>query len=165
MKTDLSFTSSIPPKATQRLVWFVGILLLNAVLAVWLLPASTLHRYLPWARPKVSEQTRLIFEEKTGVRIVRISVTAGGGMIDLRYQVIDPDKAALVHSPDDPPAIIDEASGRELKTPWMNHVHTGRFRSGVTYYTLFMNSGGQVKPGSLVTVRIGGISIEHLVVQ
>ncbi len=155
----------MPRKAVSRLIWLLVIPFISAILAVWLLPATELHQYLPWSRPKISEQARLLFEEKTGVRITLVAVTSGGGMIDLRYQVIDPDKAVIVHDPANPLTVINEANGRELNVPWMNHVHNGQYQSGVTYYTLLMNPDGQIKPGSLVTVRIGGVSLEHWVVQ
>lgn len=105
------------------------------------------------------------FEEKTGVRIVRVALAAGDGMIDLRYQVIDPDKAVIIHESESTPAILDEASGTILNAPWMNHGHSGEYKAGVTYYTLLMNSGGVLSKGSEVTVILGGVSQEHIVVQ
>lgn len=105
------------------------------------------------------------FEEATGVHIVRVVLAAGGGMIDLRYQVIDPDKALVIHDSENPPAIMDEATGKIFATPWMNHSHSGEYQAGVTYYTILMNSGGVLAKGSKVTVILGGARLEHIVVQ
>ena len=108
--------------------------------------------------------SQIAFEEATGVRLVFIAVAAGGGMINLRYQVLDPDKAVIVHDDDNPPTIIDEASGIALSRPWMDHDHTDELHIGVTYNDLLMNSGGFVKHGSLVTVVIGDARLEHVTV-
>ena len=105
------------------------------------------------------------FEEKTGLRLIRVAVTAAGGMIDLRYQVLDPDKALIVHDQTRPPRLIDEATGRTLSRPWMAHAHKREQRMAVTYYQLLMNAGGMLKRGSLVTVVIGDARLEHVVVQ
>src|SRR3990172_2056720 len=106
--------------------------------------------------PEEEQEQELIsqsaFETATGVRIVRVALTAGGGMIDLRYQVIDPQKALIIHDEGNFPAIVDEASGAIINTPWMNHSHSGEYQAGVTYYTLMMNSGGVLSRGSKVTV-------------
>ena len=124
-----------------------------------------------WASLRMSPEekqasiSQAAFEEKTGVRITRVVLTAGGGMIDLRYLVIDPEKALMIHDSENPPAIMDEATGKIFDTPWMNHSHSGEYQAGVTYYTILMNSGGVLAKGSQVTVILGGVRLEHIVVQ
>ena len=108
-----------------------------------------------------AEMVQSAFEDKTGVRVVRVSITGQGGLIDLRYQVVDPDKAAILHEREYRPALIDEATGKLLNTPWMDHGHSGTFRAGVTYYDLLVNSAGVLKRGSVVSVVIGDTRLEH----
>lgn len=86
-------------------------------------------------------------------------------MIDLRYQVLDPDKAVSIHDAELPLVIIDEATGETLDTPWMNHGHGGDYQAGVTYYMLLMNSGRMLTRGNKVTVVLGGVRLEHVIVQ
>lgn len=105
------------------------------------------------------------FIEATGVRVTLVAVTAGGGMVDLRYQVIDPDKAAIVHDPTKPPGVLDEATGQVVNRPWMGHAHAGQLQAGVTYYLILVNPGGVIKPGSPVSVLIGDSRLEHVLVQ
>jgi hypothetical protein len=112
----------------------------------------------------VNEQ-QAIFEEKSGVRIVRLAITSGGGMIDLRYLVIDPDKALVIHDRDNPPTVVDESTGQSYNTPWMDHGHTRALKAGVVYYTLLLNQGGGIRRGDWVTVIIGGYRLEHVIVQ
>ncbi len=114
---------------------------------------------------RIVNQQQALFEEETGVRITRLAITSGGGMIDLRYLVIDPDKAIVVHEQDNPLAVMDEASGLVYDKPWMDHGHSGDFQTGVIYYTLLLNQGGGIKRGDRVTVIIGGYRLEHVIVQ
>jgi len=104
------------------------------------------------------------FEEETGIRVLRIVRTAGGGVIDFQYQVVDPDKALIVHDADKPPMMLDEKSNLIFANPFHDHadreVHTA-----VTYHELIMNGGGLLRPGSKVTLRVGDSVLEHLVVQ
>ncbi len=119
-----------------------------------------------------TQKRAIAFEEQTGLRIVRVALTAGGGMIDLRYQVLDPEKArafctirngSIVLK--EPPMIILEGTGEILKTSWMGHSHAKALRAGVTYYVLLLNTGGKVQRGHFVTVLIGGVPVEHLPVR
>lgn len=130
-------------------------------LAAWMVVSEQVQGGRALDAAKLS---RAEFEEATGVRLVHIAVTAGGGMLDLRYQVLDPDKALVVHDDDSPPTILDEASGRAIRRPWMEH-HDRELHTAVTYHELIMNSGGVVKRGSQVTLAIGDARLEHVVVQ
>ena len=141
------------------LLWAIFAIL--AVLAIW----ARISQHSAPAGQTLAEISQTEFVEQTGVRVVRLVLTAGGGMLDLRYQVIDPDKAVIVHDRQNPPRIVDEASGQVLSTPWLHQSHNQVFNAGVTYYTLLINSGGVVQPGSLVTVMIGDISLAHVIVQ
>jgi hypothetical protein len=131
-----------------------------------------LHSVPSPAREEEREAPGAGFEERTGLRIVRVAVTAGGGMIDLRYQVIDPEKARAfctirngAISLKEPPMILLEGTGEILKTPWMSHSHVKTLRAGVVYYVLLLNIGGKVQRGQRVTVIIGGVPAEHVLVQ
>lgn len=105
------------------------------------------------------------FEDETGVRVLRVAVTAGGGILDLRYQVIDPDKAVAIHDEENPPTIVDEKSGETFDVPWMAHANRRTLKAGVTYYELILNRGGLIRPGSKVTVILAGFRLEHVTVR
>ncbi|HLE15840.1 MAG TPA: hypothetical protein VI776_13915 [Anaerolineales bacterium] len=116
-------------------------------------------------RGEAAELSQAAFEAKTGMRVVRVALATGGGMVDLRYQVLDPDKAVIVHDDQNPPAILDQASGKILNIPWMAHASKHTLRTGITYYVLLLNQEGVLKRGSRVTVILGGVSLENVVVQ
>jgi hypothetical protein len=115
-----------------------------------------------WQRPTVSESG---LAERSGVRLVRVAVTGGGGLLDLRYQVVDPNKAAAVHEARTPPAIIDEHTGLVLNRLLMGHAHHGQLKPAVSYYLIFENTGNWVRRGSEVTVLLGDAQVEHVVVK
>jgi hypothetical protein len=109
------------------------------------------------------------FEETTGVRIVRIASVGGGGIIDLRFQVLDPDKALVVHDKQSPLSILDERSGTALRTAFHGK-HSGGtaqvgLNPGLTYYLLFANSGGVLQRNDLASVTVGDVRLEHVLVQ
>ena len=104
------------------------------------------------------------FEEQTGIRVLRVAVTSGGGMIDLQYQVLDPDKSLIVHDDERPPQLIDVASGLVVATPF--HNHTAReLHTAVTYHNIIMNGTGLLQRGSKVTLVVGNSRLENLIVQ
>ena len=104
-------------------------------------------------------------EQQWGVRFLRMGVTADGGMVDVRYVVLDADRAIKVaSSPGNTPLLTDESSGRVLFAVAMQpHVHD--VAVGGTYYLLYRDTGGLVTPGGRVTVSLGGQSIGPFTVE
>lgn len=105
-----------------------------------------------------------------GVNVESLRLSAHGHLLDLRYRVINPEKAATLGDPKTKAFMIHEASGVRLKVPNMPKV--GALRStatrltpGTIYVMLFANSGQLVKANDLVTLEIGAGRIEHLKVQ
>lgn len=143
-----------------RLVGLASLALLLAALAVWMI-ASQYAGGLVQNRQALNHAA---FEEETGIRVVRIAMTAGGGMIDLQYRILDPDKALIVHDDDNPPTLVDEASGWVLATPF--HDHSFReLHTAVTYHELITNGDGLLERGSEVTLTVGDARLEHVLVE
>lgn len=105
------------------------------------------------------------FEERTGIRVVRLAITGGGGLIDFRYQVIDPDKALVIHSPARKPALVDEETGQVFDNIWGHYHGPKQFTAGRTYFFLFVNPRGAIEPNGRASVRIGDSLLEHVPVQ
>ena len=143
-----------------------GVLLAAATLAAWQwsresgsaapspVPASR-------ARPVVAAAD---LGQASGVLITRVAVTGDGGLIDLRFRVVDPDRAHALHAAATPPALVDEQSGLVVHDLLMNHAHTGAYQAGVTYYLVFTNPGNWVHRGGRVTVLLGDAQVEHVTV-
>jgi hypothetical protein len=128
-----------------------------AGLAAWMLVAR------PSGTTAAEQAARqAVFVEKTGVRPVHVAVTGGGGLIDLRYQVVDAEKATAAHDPKRPPSLVDEASGKPINQTWMGHSHTRAFHAGTSYFELLINSRGRLERGSRVTLVFGAVRLEHV---
>ena len=122
-------------------------------------PASASPVPASWARPVV---TAANLGDRSGVEITRVAVTGEGGLVDLRFKVVDPDKANALHDERTPPAVVDENSGLVVHQLLMNHAHSGAFKAGVTYYLVFENPGNWVRRGGKVTVLLGDAQVEHV---
>jgi hypothetical protein len=110
-------------------------------------------------------------KEKWGIQPKTLSLTAGGNMLDFRYQVIDPEKASsLFKTKEGTPILVDQATGAILRIPSMAKM--GSLRTSMknpvekkTYFMLFANPGGLVKKGGKVTLLIGDLKAENLMVE
>jgi len=141
----------------------VGAVVLAAVIvaaaaAAWLVSSGS---------PSVSDVERAAaaaaFEGATGVRIVRLALTGGGGLVDLRYQILDEGLAETIH--ETPPTLVDEGTDEVIDTYFMGHVHGGIPKAGSSYPLLFVNEQGLIERGGSVSVAIGDSVLEHVVVQ
>lgn len=146
--------------------------ILVTVLVVWLVlwlshafssdanrPATNVP--VSWQRPVVTADALVA---QSGVKITQVAVTGDGGLVDLRYKVVDPERANTLHDPRTPPAVVDEESGLVVHQLFMDHSHTGSYTTGVTYYLVFNNPGNWVHHGSRVSVLLGNAQVEHVLV-
>lgn len=102
-------------------------------------------------------------EEKFGVRFTFLAVTADGGMVELRYRVIDENKAAnFGHYSETAPMVISEDNGKIIDVTVMG-LHNHRVEPGRTYYVLYRNTEGAIKSGRPATIAIGDLNLEHAV--
>jgi hypothetical protein len=112
-----------------------------------------------WTRTPVSTAA---LERKLGIRLTQVAVTGGGGLVDLRFQVVDPELAGSIHEAETPPALVEERSGVFLGDLLMGHSHSGPFKQAVTYYLIFVNDGNWVQRGDRVTVLLGDYQVGHV---
>jgi hypothetical protein len=116
---------------------------------------------------KIAEQQASVMaqiEDRWGIRVTQVMATADGGLVDLRYQITDPDKAIFLY--DDIanfPKLVVEDTGIEVAINNLSHEHDLEF--GRTYFVIYRNVADAVKPGSLVTVSVGDLNIEHFQVE
>jgi hypothetical protein len=85
-----------------------------------------------------------------------------GGIIDVRYQVLDPLKASIVEGdPTKTPALKDVRNGAVLTdTAAMRHGHAQR--PAGTYFLLYFNKGGVVKSGDFINVTVAGLTLKNV---
>jgi hypothetical protein len=146
----------------------VGVVLLAALVVGILLargwrPNSKDSAARPGAASEAGMPTSAAIESKYGIRFLGVDVTSGGGMIQVRYQVLDSDKGEAIHDADVAPVIVD-GSGKTYADPGMvGHSHVGKTQApGTSDYILLANARGGVKPGSMVTIKVGDLELRNV---
>ncbi len=102
-----------------------------------------------------------------GIRIESLRLTGADYLLDFRYRVLDPAKAARLLNSRKRPYLLDEATGEKVFVPESSKLgpirSSGRnLKKNRIYFALFVNPGRLIKPGAKVTVVLGGHRFEHL---
>ena len=159
------------PRGTRILGIATGVALVAGALTAWIFfsthkdqsaAASATVAEIAWGRTAVDADG---LADRSGVRLTQVAVTGGGGLIDLRFQVLDPNRANSLHDASTPPAVVDESSGLVVRDLLMSHAHQGKYTAGETYYLVFENPGNWIHRGAKVTVLLGQAQVEHVVVR
>ena len=104
-------------------------------------------------------------EERFGIRVTLIGVTAAGGMVDFRFKVLDQDKArVLTQEHNLMPVLNVQNTDTRLAMPG-GGMHSMTLQNGKVYYLLFGNSKGVVKPGTSVSVAFGEMQLAPILAQ
>jgi len=119
---------------------------------------------------KAETQSQGGIADTLGIEIQGIRLSAAGYMLDFRYRVLDPEKAAPLLDRKIHPYLLDDASGARLAVP--DSPKVGRLRTtsrnkvipGRSYYILFANPGRYLQAGSKVTLVAGDARISDLTV-
>ncbi len=144
--------------ARHLLLTLALVALVGAAAVGWSLRARDAREWVPGTMPTSPEM-----EEKFGVRFSFLAVTADGGMVELRYRVIDEGKAAnFGHYTETAPMVISEDTGKIVDVTIMG-LHNHRVEPGRTYYVLYRNTASAIQSGRPVTIAVGDLKIEHVV--
>lgn len=105
-------------------------------------------------------------EEEYGIRMSLVAVTAAGGMVDVRYRIIDPEKAVK---------LIDETDGGIMPMIYVQnsdvmlmpdmHMRSQKLIADRMYFELIPNTQNAVTRGSIVTVVFGDMALEPMVTK
>jgi hypothetical protein len=108
--------------------------------------------------------------EDPGIRVESLRLTAADYMLDLRFRVTDPERAAPFFSRRTELQLVDPVSGARLAVP--NTPKLGRLRQVArkdmpdrSYFVLFANPGRFLKAGSQVNLVAGDTPIARLTVE
>jgi hypothetical protein len=143
-------------QSSSRIKWVI--ILSVTVILVLALGGGFAYRAIARSRQtsrndEKQQKTIDAIADRLGIRITKVVVTADGGLVDLRYQVIDPEKAVfLFDNLDVVPKVIAE-NGEVIHLESLPHRHD--VYAGLAYFILYRNAKNSVKPGSQVTVVVG----------
>ncbi len=109
-------------------------------------------------------------QKEFGISIVALRVIAGGYLLDLRYRVVDKERAKEFLDPRRPLTLIHQSSGKILQVP--NPPKIGPLRQipppgemDKIYFCLFANPGRLVKLGDLVGLKVGSKLVKGIPVE
>lgn len=111
-------------------------------------------------------------ESNLGIRMEGLRLSAAGYMLDFRYRVTDPAKAAPLLDRKIRPYLLDEASGAQLAVP--DTAKLGQLRTtgrnkvvhgDRDYFILFANPGRFVQVGNKMTLVMGDLRIGNITVE
>ena len=111
--------------------------------------------------------------DSLGIKVSGLRLSSAGYMLDFRYRVIDPDKAASLMDYKIKPYMLVESTGARLDIPDTPKLGLLRQRprnnSGAEkdrdYFIMFSNLGRRLKSGDMVSIVVGETKIEHLSIQ
>ena len=104
--------------------------------------------------------TQNVLDEKYGLRVQLVAVTAAGGLVDLRLQITDGEKAqAFLEDRTNFPALRvgNDTVLRASEDAIMQDI---QFENGKSIFVLFSNSGDVLKPGDPVSIVFGNTEVE-----
>lgn len=156
--TKRSWRLALGSNRTAWLLW-PGIALLVALVGyqIWRANGAGALASTPGGMPISAEM-----ENKFGVRFTDLRLAGRGGLVDLRYRVVDADKAKnFGHYTETSPLLIAEDGGKVEVT--IMGLHNHRVEAGRIYYVLYRNTENVIKPGSLVTIRVGDLQLTNVV--
>jgi hypothetical protein len=108
-------------------------------------------------------------ENNFGIKIVSLRPTASGQMLDLRFQVVDPEKAKAVLDKNKKAYVLDGKTGKTLPVPVTKagsmRQATIKPEAGRIYFMLFSNPNRMVKEGSSVSLIIGDFRKDGIIVD
>lgn len=112
-------------------------------------------------------------EKKWGIKFYGIRWTSAGYMLEMKFRVLDPEKAFPLLKRDIKRYVVVDKSGAVLEVPFTQKL--GSLKSSVrtsnmvkkdtNYIALFANPSKHVNPGDKVTLVIGNFMAENLIVQ
>ncbi len=164
---QLRFSRSVP---RQVRLWSVVASLAIAAVALQLTGCASAPARPAAAEAVQGEQSEV--EAAYGIKVEGLNLSAAGSMLDFRYRVVDPAKAAPLLSQKLKPYLLDEARSAKLGVPVTpvlgqirqtsrnNVIHTDR-----TYFIMFGNPGKAVQSGDKVSLLLGEVKITDLVVR
>ena len=129
-------------------------------------PAHKTSRYAAGGMP---EKARNYYALTWGVDQLSAKLTESGALVRFSYRVTDATRAQALQDKAAVPAMVDEAAHVSLVVPTLEKVGPLRqampVENGKSYWMAFSNKGSLVKQGHRVSVLIGPVRIDGLIVQ
>jgi hypothetical protein len=112
--------------------------------------------------------TSSAIESSWGIRFTAVNLIADGGMVELRYEVVDAMKGGRIHRSKtlgDLPTLIAEPGGQKVTShDLMFHIHRGvtAHDEGRAFSIVYGNANYALRPGTFATIKMSdGLTLQH----
>ena len=104
-------------------------------------------------------------EGALGVRFTQAALVADGGLVEIRYVVLDAQKAsAFQNDVKHPPLLRNERNGKTAwRTALMKQGH--QLRPGQSYYVLYLNNQNAIHRGDQIEISTPSHKLAHVPVR
>lgn len=128
-------------------------------------PPKKASRY----EPGLTAGARQYYAMTWGVDQLTVKLAESGQLVRFSYRVVDADRAQALEDKASAPSLLDEKAHVALSIPVMDKVGPLRqsmpAETGKTYWMMFSNKGNKVGSGHRVSVAVGAIRFDGLIVQ
>jgi hypothetical protein len=160
----INHTTTVQPSSIRFLLLAI---ILIGILGIGLYVNNIFKAFKPAAYSEgATVITQSMLEEKYGLHVNLIAVTAAGGMVDLRLKITDGEKAKLLLQDNKNfPVISPNVGNFQLNASEETKSQKIKFENNGDLFILFPNAGNAVKPGSTVALVFGDIVVEQVDVR
>jgi hypothetical protein len=104
-------------------------------------------------------------ETSAGVRVIRASLAADGGLLDVRYVVLNAPRAQKwMADTTKPPALYDQRNKATIaRVAPMRDAH--QQRPGQTYYLVYQNVRNTIHRGDRIDLTVAGVTLHDIPVE
>jgi len=100
-----------------------------------------------------------------GIEVKTVRLAMAGRAVDVRYTIVDPERAAGLDQRANTTYLLDEKTGERVGMPQSPPpLELHRPKEGSDYFVIFKNTQA-VKEGSKVTLVVGNAQATHLTVE
>jgi len=113
---------------------------------------------------EVTSITQNAFEEMSGLHIQLLAVTAAGGLVDLRLQIVDAEKAkAFLDDHANFPALrVNDDVVLQTSEEAVAAAQDIQIENGKSIFIIFPNTGNILKSGDPVNIIFGQLQLESI---
>lgn len=145
---------------SNRVLYFAIILVVASVVGLY--AYNVFNAFQPRALP---QGTVVIgpadLEEKYGLRVSLVAITAAGGMVDVRLRIVDSEKAkSFLQDPANFPSLF--INGALLNASEDTKAQEINFKNDGNIFLLFSNPHNTVRTGAPVTLLFGKTALEPI---
>ena len=145
------------PRSNRSLLTWIAVLVVALLVALVISNVTGSRAQATTVMPQSAAM-----ESALGVRFSRVAVVGDGGLITVNYVVLDSEKASRFQSDRaHVPVLTNEGrAGSTKRVSLMKQGHT--LRAGQTYYLVYENTGGAIRPGTLISIDDGALHLRHV---